>query len=155
MAWNIFGSSARAARRQNDTTLIAAGTRIEGDVLFSGTLELEGVVNGEIRAHGDDEAVLRILPGGRVNGSVRAPVVVINGEVDGNVFSNEHVELAAGAVIHGDVEYSLIEMTRGAQVNGRLVYRAVPSDAPPPREGPNHAGHPGGEWDSQDERAIK
>lgn len=154
MAWTIFGSGARAAKRQNDTTLIAAGTTIEGDVLFAGTLELEGAVNGEIRAHGDDEAVLRILPGGQVNGSVRAPILVINGEVDGNVYSSEHVELAACAVIHGDVEYSLIEMTRGAQVNGRLVYRSAAPlpEVASPRAGEYGAGETGHEQGDMDAR---
>lgn len=109
---------------QNDTTLISAGTLIEGDLTFTGTLELEGRVIGDIRAGADTHAVVRILPGGQVLGDICAPIVVVNGEVSGNVQSSEHVELAAAAVVHGDVEYSLIEMTRGAQINGRLVYRA-------------------------------
>ena len=113
-----------SASTQNDTTLISAGTLIEGDITFTGTLELEGRVIGEIRAGADPHAVVRILPGGQVLGSIRSPIVVVNGEVSGNVQSSEHVELAAAAVVHGDVQYSLIEMTRGAQVNGRLVYRA-------------------------------
>lgn len=118
-----FSSKPRSSR-QNDTTLISAGTLIEGDIVFTGTLELEGRVIGEIRAGPDAQAVVRVLPGAQVLGDIRAPVVVINGEVSGNVHSTEHVELAAAAVINGDVEYSLIEMTRGAQLNGRLVYKS-------------------------------
>ena len=109
---------------QGDTTLISAGTSVEGDITFAWTLELEGRIIGEIRSGADPHAVVRILPGGQVLGNIQAPIVVVNGEVSGNVRSSEHVELAAGAVVHGDVEYSLIEMTRGAQVNGRLIYRA-------------------------------
>ena len=109
---------------QSDTTLISAGTLIQGDLTFTGTLELEGKLVGDIRAGTDAHAVVRILPGGQVLGDICAPIVVVNGEVSGNVQSSEHVELASAAVVHGDVEYSLIEMTRGAQVNGRLVYRA-------------------------------
>lgn len=115
-----------SASNQNDTTLISAGTVIEGDITFTGTLEVEGRVIGEIRAGADPHAVVRVLPGGQVLGSIWSPIVVVNGEVSGNVQSSEHVELAAAAVVHGDVQYSLIEMTRGAQVNGRLVYRASP-----------------------------
>ena len=115
-----------SASTQNDTTLISAGTLIEGDITFTGTLEVEGRVIGEIRAGADPHAVVRVLPGGQVLGSIWSPIVVVNGEVSGNVQSSEHVELAAAAVVHGDVQYSLIEMTRGAQVNGRLVYRASP-----------------------------
>lgn len=123
---SLFGKGA-VSRQYNDTTLIAAGTTIEGDIVFSGTLEVEGRVHGDIRALDDTEAVARILPGGHVRGAVLVPVIVINGEVVGNVYSTEHVELASAAVIHGDVEYSLIEMTKGAQLNGRLVYRSVPA----------------------------
>jgi cytoskeletal protein CcmA (bactofilin family) len=119
-----------SASTQNDTTLISAGTLIEGDITFTGTLEVEGRVIGEIRAGADPHAVVRILPRGQVLGSIRSPIVVVNGEVSGNVQSSEHVELAAAAVVHGDVQYSLIEMTRGAQVNGRLVYRASPPVEP-------------------------
>ena len=120
----FMGRSAGEVR--SETTLISAGTLVEGDLSFTGTVELEGKVIGEIRAGDDPHAVVRILPGGQVLGDIRAPIVVVNGEVSGNVHSSEHVELASGAVVHGDVEYSLIEMTRGAQVNGRLVYRPAP-----------------------------
>jgi cytoskeletal protein CcmA (bactofilin family) len=111
-------------KRHHDTTLIGTGTTIEGTVRFAGTLEIEGHVKGDVRADGDEHAVVRILPGGHVSGNVYAPVVVVNGVVTGNVFSSEHVELAAKAAVHGDVEYSLIEMSKGAQINGRLCYRA-------------------------------
>lgn len=124
---------------QGDTTLISAGTAIEGDITFRGTFELEGRVTGEIRAGDDVHAVVRILPGGQVLGNIHAPIVVVNGEVSGNVRSSEHVELAAAAVVHGDVEYSLIEMTRGAQVNGRLIYR------PPLASASSEAREDGGE----------
>jgi cytoskeletal protein CcmA (bactofilin family) len=120
--WKHLGIGGAGAR-QNDTTLIAAGATVEGAVYFAGILELEGVVNGSINARGDDHAVVRILPGGQVRGDVSAPVVVVNGTVTGNVYSSEHVELAAGAIVSGDVQYSLIEMTKGAQVNGRLQFR--------------------------------
>lgn len=140
MFWNRQKPPVRH-RRSTDTTLIAAGTTIEGDIVFSGVLEIEGRVNGEVRAAQDGSAVARVLPGGHVNGSVRAPVVVVNGEVSGNVYSTEHIELASAAVIHGDVEYSLIEMTRGAQLSGRLVHRGVTAAATgdsPSREAPDH-----------------
>src|SRR5690625_6325461 len=49
-------------------------------------------------------------------------MVIINGNVTGNVYSSKHVELAAKAVVEGNVHYQLIEMVKGAQVNGSLVY---------------------------------
>ena len=126
---------------ENETTLIATGATIEGNVHFSGTLELEGAVNGAIHGSQEGHSVVRILPGGHVHGDVHAPIVVVNGVVSGNVYSSEHVELAARAVIRGDVEYNLIEMTKGAQVEGRLHFRADDSvgrkDPVVPIETPN------------------
>ena len=57
---------------QGDTTLISAGTSVEGDITFAGTLELEGRLIGEIRAGADPHAVVRILPGGQVLGNIQA-----------------------------------------------------------------------------------
>ena len=65
---------------------------------------------------------MRIQQNGHVYGNVVAPLVVVNGTGTGNVSSSDHVELASHAVINGDVKYNLIEMMKGAQVNGRLVF---------------------------------
>jgi cytoskeletal protein CcmA (bactofilin family) len=121
--WKTLGLE-RGNSSNAGTTLVAAGTTIDGDIRFCGALELEGTVNGVVRAEGDEHAVVRILPGGHVRGDVHAPIVVVNGLVTGNVYSTEHVELAANAVVRGDVEYSLIEMTKGAQVDGHLHFRS-------------------------------
>jgi cytoskeletal protein CcmA (bactofilin family) len=127
--WKSLGLGVGRGAQNVATTLVAEGTTIEGDVLFSGVLELEGVVNGVVRSSGDEHAVVRILPSGHVRGDVHAPIVVVNGLVTGNVYSSEHVELASRAVVCGDVEYSLIEMTKGAQVEGRLHFRAHVSES--------------------------
>ena len=50
------------------------------------------------------------------------PSVVINGLVKGDVRSIEHVELAAKAVLVGNVYYNLIEMVMGSEVNGNLMH---------------------------------
>ena len=75
-------------------------------------------------AEPDSKAVVRVSDHGVVEGEVRAPHIIINGRVDGDVFSSEHVELAANAIVNGTVHYQLIEMVMGAQVNGRLVHDA-------------------------------
>jgi cytoskeletal protein CcmA (bactofilin family) len=118
MMWKGFGSSAG----QGETTLIAPGVVIDGTITFTGVLEIEGRVNGNIFAAGDEQAVVRVLQGGHVHGNVSAPLIVVNGTVTGNVHSTDHAELAPRAVINGDVRYNLLEMSKGAQVNGRLLF---------------------------------
>ncbi|HMU66315.1 MAG TPA: polymer-forming cytoskeletal protein, partial [Cellvibrionaceae bacterium] len=65
---------------------------------------------------------------GTVVGEIHGTQVVINGQVTGDVYSTKHLELAAKAQVIGNVYYQLIEMVKGAQVNGSLVRQdAAPS----------------------------
>ncbi|MGS2718179.1 bactofilin family protein [Eionea flava] len=128
----MFGKKEKkAAFAAGGTTLISKHTEIVGDLHFSGTLMIEGQVKGNIYAVDADNAQARVLESGKVEGEIRVPTLVINGSVTGNVYSSKHIELAAKTVINGNVHYSLIEIVKGAQVNGSLVYSAQPLSAKP------------------------
>lgn len=104
------------------TTLVSAGTEIVGDVHFTGSLEIEGKVRGNIAASAEGDATVRILGSGMVEGNIHVPVVVINGAVKGDVHASTLVELAANARVAGNIHYTLVEMAKGAQINGSLIY---------------------------------
>lgn len=104
------------------TTIISKSTVIVGDVHFSGSLEIEGVVKGNIIAENKGDAKVNVRDKGRVEGDITSPLVMINGQVKGNVHAGKHIELAAKAMIEGNVNYHMIEMVKGSQVNGSLVY---------------------------------
>ncbi|PCI44487.1 MAG: cell shape determination protein CcmA [Moraxellaceae bacterium] len=106
----------------NIDTLISSKVELKGDLYFSGGVQVEGRVIGNIIAEEGAAAVLRITENGYVEGEIRVPKVVINGRVNGNVYSNDHVELAAKARVTGNVYYNLIEMVMGAEVNGNLMH---------------------------------
>ena len=110
---------------EGNTTLIASGTHVIGDIHFSGNLEVEGRVTGNVVAEEGADARARILPEGRVDGDVRVPVVVINGHIEGNIYSSNQVELADKAVVEGNLHYTLIEIEKGAQVNGNFVHQTT------------------------------
>ena len=111
-----------AFQQGNSTTLISKDTEIEGNIRFSGDLEVQGLVRGSICATPDSNATVRIVEGGCVEGEIHAPKVIINGKVLGDIHCAEHVELAVKATIDGDIYYKLIEMVKGSQINGKLVY---------------------------------
>ena len=104
------------------TTLISKATTIKGDLHFSGSLELEGTLTGNIIAD-SDKASLRVQKGGKVIGKIRAPKIIINGVVEGDVISTEHLELAVDAQINGNVYYDSLEIVKGAEVNGKLIHQ--------------------------------
>ena len=53
---------------------------------------------------------------------MRSPYIVINGIVNGDVHASRHVELLSNAKIKGNVYYNLVELSIGAEVNGKLVH---------------------------------
>lgn len=117
----MFGSKKTVDHGSNHT-LISRGTKIVGDIHFAGELQIEGQVIGNVIAEGSNDARLVIADKGLVEGEVRAPSAVINGNVRGDVRSTKHLELASKSVIQGNVYYNIIEMVKGSQVNGNLVH---------------------------------
>lgn len=111
------------------TTLLARSVEIIGDIKFAGNLEVEGIVTGNIYAQSESDARVRIMEKGEVKGEINAPKIVINGQVTGDVYSTKHIELAANAVVNGNVHYNVIEMVKGAEVNGNLVHVAEKEEA--------------------------
>jgi cytoskeletal protein CcmA (bactofilin family) len=107
---------------QRIDTLIGAGTRIIGDVQFSGGFHVDGHVKGNVDAPADSGATLSVSDSGVVEGSVAVPNVVLNGTVKGDILAHDRVELGATARVTGNVYYALIEMEMGAEINGKLIH---------------------------------
>ena len=130
-------SRKRAERTPNhhDTSLIARGTQIRGDVRFSGSLHLDGRIEGSVLAD-EDGAVFTLSEHGIVQGEIRVPHAIINGQVHGDVHVAERLELAPEARITGDVHYHTLEMAAGAQVNGRMSHSAAGATVMATRELP-------------------
>ena len=103
-------------------TLISTSTEIVGDMHFSGELIVEGRIKGNIYAEDESAAIIRVAKTGTVEGEICVPSIVINGKVNGDVRSTKHIELAAKAIVVGNVYYNLIEMVMGSEVNGNLMH---------------------------------
>jgi len=116
-------------------TLISTKSEFEGNLHFSGGLHIDGCIKGNIVADEQSGAVVRISESGVVEGEIRAPNVIINGRVVGNVFASGHIELAKKAMVTGDVNYTMMEMVMGAQVNGNLIHQGAEA----PRKGRKNA----------------
>jgi cytoskeletal protein CcmA (bactofilin family) len=107
-----------------NVTLITAKAEILGDIRISDALQIEGVVKGNILADPDSSAEVTIGVKGVVEGEIRAPRIVINGEVKGDVYSSDHLTLNKNGLVTGDVHYVMMEMVMGAKVNGKLLHVA-------------------------------
>ena len=96
------------------TAFINEGSEIEGKFTFNGTVMMNGKFSGEINSSDS----LIIGEKGIVNATVRAGVVLINGEVIGNVLATERVELRGTARVYGDVEAPVIVVEEGVHFEG-------------------------------------
>ena len=113
-------------------TLVGADTRILGDIEFVGGCHVDGYVKGNVKATRDERSVLSVSERGCVEGAVSVPHILLNGTVKGDVRASERVELGPKARVIGNVQYKLIEMAIGAEVNGKLIHE---SERPAPAEG--------------------
>lgn len=134
--WGKKGQSDQAAA-SSSTTLISDHTEIKGDVRFRGVMHVEGKIVGDVWAA---EGTLRLVEGSVIEGDIKAPHVIINGSVQGDVYATEKLELASKADIRGNVYYQSIEMVMGAQVNGSLEHMSPAQVGPKVIEAPVYEG---------------
>ncbi len=128
----MLGNSKKKKTAKIDS-LIGENTEITGDIKFTGGLHVDGMVKGNIIAEAGSNSLLSLSDQGKIEGEIHVPYNIIDGTINGNVYSTEHIELEARARITGDVYYNLLEISGGAQVSGRLVYtpdRADEASAP-------------------------
>jgi len=104
-----------------EQTIVGTDSRIKGDIRFVGVALIDGYVNGSVTAGKDENATLIISENGHIKGLVAAPHLLINGMVEGEVRATERLELGPKARVIGDVQYNLMEISIGAQVDSKLI----------------------------------
>ena len=120
----MFGNKSKSSSKGTRIdTLIGQNSELQGDIVFSGGLHVDGIIKGNVFAEADSGSVLSLSERGHIEGEVRVPNIVLNGSVKGDVHAAEHIELAEKARVTGNVYYKFIEMVRGAEVNGNLVHK--------------------------------
>ncbi len=112
------GSEARAPQGNGDANLsvIAAGSKVIGDMECSGVLKIEGTVEGTIRG------ARQVLLGrqGLVKGDIETREAVIGGQVEGAIHALERVEIQGTAAVIGNVHTKTIVIREGGQINGAV-----------------------------------
>ena len=126
----LWRKSGKASVKGNAlTAFIDEGSEIEGKYTFSGTVMINGRFRGEIVSNDS----LIVGEKGVVNASIRAGIVLISGEVVGNVSASERVELRGSARVYGDVEAPVVVVEEGVLFEGHCrMTKARPVEAAPP-----------------------
>jgi cytoskeletal protein CcmA (bactofilin family) len=125
---------------QTDTrvpSIISASLRIVGDLVSEGDVQVDGVIEGDVRARS-----LTLSEGAEVTGQIVAETVRVRGTVHGQITA-DHVELGSSARVTGDVVHAVLSIEAGAFIDGHCRQKPeVPRVALP---GPKAGGEESGE----------
>ncbi|MEJ0100161.1 MAG: polymer-forming cytoskeletal protein [Pseudomonadota bacterium] len=102
-------------------SLLGGTTDIQGDLLFSGGLHLDGSVTGSVKAKGDGVSRLVVGESAVIAGSVEAPIVELYGVVRGDIVAVGRVVMGPRGRVEGNLQYGALEVAAGASIKGKLV----------------------------------
>jgi cytoskeletal protein CcmA (bactofilin family) len=97
-------------------SIIGPGMRVVGDCETDGTIRIEGIVEGSVRA---GKAVV-VGKDGVVSGDIATQDAVISGTVNGTLVADSRLELQATSRIEGDVRARRLQLEEGAIFNGTV-----------------------------------
>ena len=98
-------------------THIGRHITIRGDIIADEPLHIDGNVVGDILLRTGE---LAIGKAGTVEGSLRAPRVVVQGTVDGAVAAGERIQLDPSAQVTGSLSANAIVIVDGAHFSGTV-----------------------------------
>jgi cytoskeletal protein CcmA (bactofilin family) len=106
---------AQSERPQGEiTTLLGRGSEFEGKLTFEGTVRIDGKLSGEIFS----EDVLVVGEGAMVNAEIDVGVIIVEGNVTGNIRAKRAVELHAPARVKGNIETPSLYVDKGVMFEG-------------------------------------
>jgi len=109
---------APAARADAGESVIAANLTIEGKIEGSGNVRIAGRFKGDVKIDGN----FNIEPGAHLTGQVLAAIVVVGGELQGNIGSAKRIDVLDGGVIVGDVKAGAITVAAGSRMRGHVEF---------------------------------
>ena len=104
-------------------SVLSADLQITGNIKTTGDVNIEGNVEGDIRAH-----LLTVGEGATVKGECVADDVVVNGRVIGKVRGLK-VRLTSTARVEGDIIHKTIAIESGAHFEGSVQRQEDPLNA--------------------------
>ena len=103
-----------APKAKPPASILSSDLHITGNLKTTGDIQVEGTVEGDIRAH-----LLTIGESATIKGEVTADDVVVNGRIVGRVRGLK-VRLTATARVEGDIIHKTIAIESGAHFEGSV-----------------------------------
>lgn len=113
-------------------TLVGSGTKIDGKIVSTSSVRIDGELLGEVRVEGN------VILGkeGKIRGDIHALNVTIEGHIEGHIYVSEAVHLVSTCCVQGDISAHSIEIEKGARFNGRntMIDKKSKHSSAPPKE---------------------
>ncbi|KDA03282.1 bactofilin family protein [Hyphomonas oceanitis] len=117
--------------KQGEGSFIAAGTRLEGQIAFTGPTIVSGHLKGDVIADG----LLVIEAGAIVDGSIDGTLIVVHGTLTGTISASDMIEAFPGCRIEGRAYAPSMRVDGGATVLADLLIAPVrPADWNAPKQ---------------------
>lgn len=112
-----LGSVLGGSRANSDATesVIGPSVHVEGNFNSSGNIVIAGSLSGSLTTSGN----VRVEEGAKVQATVSAAYIFVAGEVRGDVFASEKLELAPSACIMGNLDVKVLSVAPGAVLHGK------------------------------------
>ena len=98
-----------------DITIISNGVKIEGKVTSTGSIRVDGTLQGDLNAKGN----VTVGELGSITGEIIANMVTIGGNVVGTVNAKDKLVLETKCVLKGDVITKVLSIESGAKFDGK------------------------------------
>jgi cytoskeletal protein CcmA (bactofilin family) len=95
-------------------SLLSSDLTVKGNVMTSGDIQIEGTIEGDVRAH-----LLTVGESATIRGEVIADDVVVNGRVVGRLRGLK-VRLTSTSQVEGDIVHKSIAIESGAHFEGSV-----------------------------------
>jgi cytoskeletal protein CcmA (bactofilin family) len=110
----MLKSNSFEGTRSEEATVISRGVKIEGKLSCSGSIRLDGEVQGDISS----QSTVIVGENGKVNGQINAESITIGGKVTGTIRAKEKVVLESKGNLKGDIITKTLSVDAGAVFNG-------------------------------------
>ncbi len=97
---------------------LASDLTIEGKISGTGHVRIAGRFKGDVQVDGN----VTLDSGAKLEGHVKASVVVVSGELIGNIENAKRVELLENGVINGDVKAGSLTVAAGSRMRGQVEF---------------------------------
>jgi cytoskeletal protein CcmA (bactofilin family) len=124
--FNKSGGNMRTNTDAGTVNIIGTGTSIEGDVVSSGDIRIDGTLKGTVKTSGK----LVIGPSGQVEGEVNCQNADISGSILGKVNVAELLALKATARLSGEIVTGKLSIEPGADFSGSCRMGGVVKEIP-------------------------